>query len=409
MKLWHHGDFRRLWAGDTVTQFGTFVSLTVLPLVAATALAVTPFEMGLLSAAEHAAFLLFGLPAGVWIDRMRRKPLMISANVVRGVALLTVPVAWWTGVLSLPHLLVVALAVGVCTLFFDVAYQSYLPSLVGREHLVEGNAKLQASQSVAQVAGPGVGGGLAQLAGAANAVALTGLSYLASAVLLRRIRAVEPPPERDPGRRLTTEVAEGLRFVFGNPNLRAIVGCTGTANLASGAFVAMEILFLTRDLRLSAGAVGVVLAIGGAGGVLGALTAGWWARRVGQARTILISALTSMPVLLLVPLAEPGWGAVLVAGALAVYGYGVIVYNVAQVSYRQAICPDRLLGRMNASIRFVVWGLLPVGQLAGGVLGEWLGVRGAIWAAAVVSALCGLWVLFSPLRRLRNLPSEVAA
>ncbi|EHR51948.1 arabinose efflux permease family protein [Saccharomonospora marina XMU15] len=404
--LWLHRDFRLLWAGDTASQFGTFVGRTALPLLAATTLAATPLEMGLLTASENAAFLLLGLPAGVWVDRMRRRPLMLRADLARGVLLLSVPLAWWAGVLSLPQLIVVALLVSVCTLFFDIAYQSYLPSLVGRSRLVEGNGKLQVSQSVAQVSGPGLAGALAQLLGAANAVATVGLSYLGSAALLGRIRTSEPPPSPRTGIKLRAEVGQGLRFVFGNRHLRAVTACTASGNFAGGAFASVEVLFLSRELRLPAAGVGAVLAVAGVGGLLGALSASRWLRRVGQARAVWLVPLLTWPAHLLVPLAEPGWRVGFAALGLAGFGYGVVVYNVAQVSYRQAICPDGLLGRMNASVRFVVWGVLPVGGLLGGVLGEWLGVRATVWITSVALAAAVLWVLCSPLRLLRDIPAD---
>jgi MFS family permease len=404
--LWFHADFRRLWAGDTVSQFGSFVGNTALPLLAATVLAAGPFQMGLLTAAENAAFLLLGLPAGVWVDRMRRRPLMIRADLARAVILLSVPVAWWTGWLTLTQLIVVALLVGVATLFFDIAYQSYLPSLVGREHLVEGNAKLQASQSTARILGPGTAGALTQFAGAANAVLTTGLGYLASAAFLSRIEAVEPEAPRRKEFGLRAEIGEGLRFVFGSPTLRAITACTGISNLGYGAFMAVEILFLTRDLRLSPAGAGTLLTVAGLGGVAGALGSGWWARRVGQARAIWLVLLLTTPPALLIPLAEPGWRVVLVPISLVFLGYGVVVYNVSQVSYRQAVCPDHLLGRMNASIRFVVWGIGPIGGLIGGALGEGIGVRGTVWAALGTQVVAVLPILLSPLRTMRDLPLE---
>ncbi|WP_086828290.1 MFS transporter [Allokutzneria sp. NRRL B-24872] len=399
-----HRDFRQLWIGDTVAQFGTSVGGTALPLLAVTALAVGPFEMGLLTAAKSLACLLIGLPAGVWVDRMRRRPLMLGADLGRAALLATVPLAWWAGSLTLAHLLVVSLLVGALTVFFDVAYQAYLPGLVGREHLVEGNAKLQASMSVAEVSGPALSGWLVQAVGGANAMLTTAGGYLASAVFLRRIRTVEPEPERAAERRLLPEMAEGLRFVLGNPLLRAIVSCTATWNLFSSAGMAVLLLFLTRDLALPPALVGVVLACFGVGGVLGALTARRWGTRFGQARTIWLSMVVTQPLALLAPLAWPGAGAVLVMIAWFALGYGAIVYNVAQVSFRQAICPDRLLGRMNASVRFVVFGTQPLGALAGGAVGEVIGVRPTLWITATGMALAVSWVLASPLRRMRDLP-----
>lgn len=406
--LWLHPGFRLLWAGDTVSQAGTFVGMTVLPLLAATVLSATPGEMGLLTAAENAAFLLIGLPAGVWVDRVKRRPLMLRADFARAALLLTVPLAWWTGLLTLTQLIVVSLLVSVATVFFDVSYQSYLPSLVGRAHLVEGNAKLQASQSVAQVVGPGLGGGLAQLLGAANAVLATGLGYLASGLFLLRIRTPEPDPQPHGGAPLRAQIAEGLRFVFGNPALRAITLCTSTANFAHTVVVSMQVLFLTRDLELGPSGVGLVLALGGAGGVVGALTAGFWTRVIGQARAIWLVPLVTSPLQLLLPLSQPGWSVALGVAGMAACGYGVVVYNVAQVSYRQAICPDRLLGRMNATVRFLVWGTMPLGGLAGGALGELIGVRATVLAGCALTSITVLPLLLSPLRTARDLPGQPA-
>lgn len=404
--LFFHADFRRLWAGDTASQVGAFAGHTVIPLLAATVLAATPFQMGLLTAAETIAFLIIGLPAGVWVDRMRRRVLMLRADFVRAALLFTVPLAWWAGVLSLTQLIIVATLVGVATVFFDVAYQSYLPSLVGREHLLEGNAKLQASQSVAFLTGPGIGGGLVQLAGAANAVLMTGVGFLTSALCLLRIRTVEEVPEQHEEAKLLPQIAEGLRFVFKDPALRSIVACTGTCNLFNGAFTAVQILFLNRTLGLPPAAVGIVLAIGGVGGIVGAVFAGRITARLGQARSIWLVPLLTWPLQLLIPLAEPGWMVALIPGALLFTGFGIIIYNVAQVSYRQAVCPDRLLGRMNASVRFIVWGMLPLGGLLGGALGETIGIRATVWFAIIGESAAVLWVVFSPIRKLRDLPKE---
>ena len=307
------------------------------------------------------------------------------------------PVAWWAGVLTLAQLLVVVLFVGIATVFFDIAYQSYLPSLVGREHLLEGNAKLQAVQSTAQIAGPSAAGVLVQLISAANTVLVTGLGFLTSALCLLRIRAREPEPDRDGHARLLPQIAEGLRFVFSDKPLRAIVGTTATANFFGGAFIAVYVLFLTRTVGLPPAAVGVLMAVGGAGGILGAVCSGALTRRVGQSRAIWLIPLVTMPGHLLIPLAAPDWRLGLAGLGGAVGGFGIIVYNVAQVSYRQAICPDRLLGRMNASVRFVVWGTIPLGGLLGGGLGEGLGLRGAMWVAVAGEVAAVLWVVCSPL------------
>ncbi|HEX9334616.1 MAG TPA: MFS transporter, partial [Pseudonocardiaceae bacterium] len=388
-------------------QFGSIVTNTAAPLVAALVLAATPFEMGLLNAADTAAFLLVGLPAGAWVDRMRRRPLMLSADLGRAVLLASIPVAWWLHVLTLTQLILVGLVVGVLTVFFDVAYQSFLPALISRDKLLEGNSKLQASQSVATVSGPAIGGWLTQLAGGANAIGLNALGFLSSALCLWRIRSVEPPVEQAVERHLRREIAEGLKFVFGNRSLVGIVGCTATANFSTNLISAVSVLVLTRQLGASAGLVGVVMVGGGVGGVLGALTASRIANWLGQARTIWLSILVTSPFMVLLPLAGRGWLLSLFALGWLANGFGAVVYNIAQVSYRQAICPDRLLGRMNASVRFMVWGTLPLGALVGGVLGNTIGIHPTLWVGAIGTLLSPLPVLFSPLRKLRDLPTSV--
>lgn len=398
MSLWSHRDFRLLWAGDTVSQFGSTIGRTVLPLLAVGALAATPFEMGVLSAASTAAFLLIGLPAGVWVDRLSRRPVMLVADLTRAALLLSVPVAWWLGALALAHLIVVALLVGAATVMFDIAYQSYLPALVGREQLVEGNSKLEASRAVAEVSGPAAAGGVAQVVGAAVGVLATAVGYLVSALFLLRIRTVEPPPRQPDQPGLVHEIAEGLRFVFGHRSLRAIVGCTGTANFFGGLAGAVLVLFLVRDLGLSEGVVGLVLSSAGIGGVLGALTVPRWTARFGQTKVIWLSGLVTWPLGALVPLGAADWRIVFVVVGEAAVAYGATVYNIAQVSYRQSLCPDHLLGRMNASIRFVVWGALPLGGLVGGVLGGGIGVTATLAVGMVCQAASVLWVVLSPLR-----------
>jgi MFS family permease len=405
--LFFHRDFRLLWLGDTVSQFGSQITNTAAPLLAALVLAATPFEMGVLNAADTAAFLLVGLPAGAWVDRMRRRPLMLAADLGRAVLLASIPVTWWFGVLTLAQLILIGLVVGVLTVFFDVAYQSYLPSLVTREKLTEGNSKLQASQSVAQVSGPAIGGWLTQLAGAANAMGVNALGFLWSATCLWRIRTAETPVVRSPDRNLRREIAEGLRFVFGNRSLVAIVSCTGSSNFFSSMIGAVGVLLLTRNLGASPGIVGLLLAGGGLGGVLGALLSNRISTWLGQGRTIWVSIAVTSPFGLLIPLVGHGWLLSLYGLGWLVYSFGAVVYNIAQVSFRQAICPDRLLGRMNASVRFMVWGTIPLGALVGGVLGTLIGIRPTMWVGAVGMMFAALPLLFSPLRKLRDLPTGV--
>jgi MFS family permease len=404
--LIRHRDFRLLWGGETVSQLGSQVSLLAIPLLAVRTLHATTFQMGLLTAASTAAFLVVGLPAGVWVDRIRRRRVMIGADLGRLVALGSVPVAYAAGLLTLAQLFVVTLAAGVLTVFFDVAYQSYLPSLVGREHLVEGNAKLTGSEQAATVAGPSIAGGLVQAIGSAAAIAVDAVSFLASALAVAAIRAPEEKPDVPEGGhpKLVHDIAEGLRFVFSHALLRAIAATTATANLFSGIAAAVEIVFLVREVHASPGQIGLIFSVGGVGGVLGALAAGRFAARFGGARATMIGIALNAGALL-IPLTMPGLGLLFFAAGMFVVGFAVVIYNVNQVSFRQRLCPDRLLGRMNATMRFVVWGVLPIGALVGGVLGTAFGLRPTLWIGALGEALSGLWLVFSPMRTMRDFPA----
>ncbi len=402
--VWHR-HFRLLWTGETISQLGSQVSVLVLPLVAVLYLRASTLEVGVLTALESVAFLLVGLPAGAWCDRVRRRPVMVAADLVRAVLLASIPIAAALGVLTLDQLFAVALLHGIATVFFDVSYQSYLPSLVDRDELMEGNAKLGASQSVAEVVGPTLGGFLVQLLTAPFAVLADAGSFLASAICVGAIDRPEPPPERPAQRHLFHEIGEGLDFVLHQPILRMIAGTTGTSNFFSSAFAAVVVVFLVRGLHLSAGVIGVLMSAGSIGGILGALTASAIARRVGQARTIWVSTLVTTPFGLLIPLTESGGGlAFYVTGFFAI-SFGAVVYNVAQVSFRQALCPPRLLGRMNATMRFLVWGTMPLGALLGGALGTWIGLRPTLWVSQIGEILAAGWVIASPLRAMRDLPA----
>jgi MFS family permease len=404
--LLRHRDFRLLWAGDTISQFGTQVTALALPLLAVTTLHATPFEVGLLTMFEFASFLLVGLPAGAWVDRMRRRNVLIVGDIGRALLLGSLPLAAWLDVLAMPQLYLVALGTGLLTVFFDVAYQSYLPHLVGREHLVEGNAKLQASQSVSVVAGPTVGGALVQALTAPYAVLVDAASFLFSALCVGGIRSREPKPERAPDRHLGREIAEGLRFVWGNRILRSISASTSTFNFFATIGGTMLILLLARELGLSAATIGLFFSIGSVGGLVGALVATRVATRFGQGPTIWVSAALSGPPGLLLPLTQRGWLLWVVAAATGVVSLLVPIYNITQVSFRQGLCPERLLGRMNATIRFIVWGTMPLGGLVGGALGTWIGVRPTLWVSSVGLALAFGWVFFSPLRGMRELPTR---
>lgn len=398
-----HRDFVRLWAATALSEVGTVVTRLAVPLVAVTTLHATALQVGLLTTFQYLAFLVIGLPTGAWVDRMRRRRVMIVADLGRFVVLGTVPLSAALGTLTIWQLYAVVLVTGCLTVFFDVAYQSYLPSLVGRPRLVEGNAKLHGTQSAAEVAGPSLGGLLVQALTAPMTILLDAVSFLWSAALLTTIRHVEERPTRVGRRPLFQEVREGVELVLRHPLLRAIAACTATCNLWMAAGQSMLIVLLARGLALSAGAIGLLLSTAALGGLLGAVVARRLASRLGQGPAIWLSIAVTSPLLLVQPFLQRDW----TLGAFVVsqfaFGVGTVVYNITQVSFRQTLCPDRLLGRMNATMRFVVWGSIPLGGLLGGALGSWLGVRAALLIAAIGASLAFLWVFLSPLRSTRDL------
>jgi MFS family permease len=397
----------KLWVAQTISVFGTGFTQLALPLIAVTALGATPAQMGFLGTAEFLPFLLLGLVAGVWVDRWPRRPVLIVGDVGRALALATIPLAALAGVLGMPQLYVVGFLAGVLTVFFDVAYQAYLPALVKRRQLVEGNSRLEASRSIAQVSSPGIAGVVIQIFSAPVAIVLDAISYLASALLIGRIGQPEGRPDPSGRRLMVAEVREGLGVVFGSRLLRSIAGCTGTSNFFSHVWGVLIILFAVRELSLTAATIGVVFSVGNVGALLGAFVAGRVGRRLGVGPTIILTSLGAALGFAPLVFATPRTAVpLLIAGGL-ISGFSNVVYNVTQVSLRQAITPQRLQGRMNATMRFVVWGTIPLGSLAGGVLGELLGLRPAITVGVAGGLLAFVWVFFSPVRSLRRMPEPI--
>lgn len=407
--LWRHPGFLKLWVGQTISIFGSAITGLALPLAAVLLLDAGPAQMGLLGAADFAPFLLVGLFAGVWVDRLSRRRVLIAGDVGRALLLLTIPLAALLGALRMEQLYVVGFLTGVLTVFFDVAYQSFLPSLVQREQLVEGNSKLEVSRSVGNIAGPGLAGALVQLVTAPLAILLDALSFLVSACFLAWIRAPEVVRQAEQRRSMWNEIGEGLRIVLGNPLLRSIAGCTGTSNLFSSTLYSLYVLYVTRELGVTPALLGLVFSVGSAGGLLGALLAGRAARTFRLGPTIVVSGgMTGVATLLILLARGPLFAVVpLLAAAQFLVGLGVPIYNINQVSLRQAICPHRLQGRMNATMRFIVWGTLPIGALIGGALGERIGLWPTMAVGAIGMLLAPLWVYFSPVRSLREQPAPL--
>jgi MFS family permease len=407
-KLIADSGFRRLWFGQSISEFGSQVTTLAMPLAAVLVLHASTFQVALLTTAGYAAFLLVGLPAGVWVDRVRRKSVMVAADVIRAIALASIPVAYGLGVLTIWQLYAVTFVAGVATVFFDVAYMSFVPGLVGREFVVEANAKLQATVSIAQVSGPSASGLLIGLLSAPVAFIADAASFVVSVVSLLAIRNREPAPEQAGTRNLRAEMGAGLQFVARQPILRMIAGATSTANLFGSAIMAISVVFLVRQVHLGASTIGLLTSLGAIGGILGALSCGVLRRWIGSARIIWVSVLICEPFTLLIPATRPGPGLIFYSAGMFMGSFGSVVYNVHQASFRQLLCPPRLLGRMNATIRFIVWGTIPLGGLLGGALGTWLGDRNALWVCAAGAALSPIWVLASPLLRMRDTEAVAA-
>ncbi|WP_217623758.1 MFS transporter [Streptomyces sp. TRM64462] len=426
--LWLHRGFTALWSAHTLSQFGTQIAFFALPVLAVTTLGASTTELGLLAAAETLPFLLIGLPAGVLVDRWPRRPVLIVADLVRAVLLAAVPLAHLAGVLTFPLLFAVAMLVGTATVLFDIAYLSYLPDLVDHADLPAGNARLEFSRSAAESAGPGLGGLAVQWTSAATAVWGNVLSYLGSALLLGLIGrgsahgeapadahgdthaetpAETPADKTGAGGSMAGAIRDGLRFVFRHPVLRALAVSTAVANLfgIGGALSAVLTAYAVNDLRLSVGLFGLALTVGNAGAVAGALLNGVLLRVLGPGRTLILTSLLPPLGLLLLATAAPARAAVVIAAAMGLIAGSVTVYNINQVSLRQAVTPAGMQGRMNASMRFAIWGALPLGALAGGALADLIGIRATLWCLGALGCTACLPLLIRPVRTLRRMPS----
>lgn len=407
--LWHR-NFRLLWFGETVNQLGSAMALVGIPLLAVIDLRASPFVVGALGAVAWLPWLVIGLPAGAWVDRLPVRPLMIICDLVSAVLYASVPLAYWLHGLTITQLLVVELLAGGSAVFFLTAYQVNLPALVSDAELVEGNAKLQGSASAASLGGRGLAGVIAQALGAATALLFNAISFLVSAACLLAIRTSKPSHRsRREQFRLGRDVGEGIRLVIADPYLRQMSLFGGVANFALDGYAAVMVVFLVRVLGLSAGLVGVLIAVPGVGGVTGALLARRISARLGTARTMLVSTLGALPFALLMPLAASGPRLAYYVAGVLVAATGVGIGNVVQATFRQVYCPPGILGRVTATMRFVAFGTSPLGALAGGTLATWLGARNALWIMLGVLAVSGTVLLTPGFVRRRDLPTAFPA
>lgn len=403
-------DFRLLWSAQTISELGSAVTLVAFPLVAIGALHASNFAVGVLTASASAAWLLVGLPAGVWVDRWPRRPVMVAADLGRAVLMASVPLAWALGVLTIAQLVVVALLSGVLTVFFNVADTAFLPAVLEADRLADGNGLLQASFATAGIAGPGLGGGLVQLFGAPVAVLADVASFVVSGLCVLRIRAREPRPEAPaPERRLSREVAEGVRYVLGYPLTRIVVSTVTLTNFLFGGFDAVKFVFLIRQLGVRPAVVGLLFATAGVGGLAGSLGAAAVARRLGDARLLWLSLAVEAVGGLLIPLTTRGWGLAWFVAAMVTMTVCVAMFNVCAITALQSATPVALLGRTVASTRMFTRGALTLGGLAGGALATVVSPRSALAILMALAVVVPVRLRLSAVGRVRRLVELNAA
>ena len=404
--LWRHGDFLNVWAAETISVFGSQFYLIAMPLAAVIVLDATPFEMGLLFAVEMSPFLLFGLFAGVLADRRRRRSIMIISDVARAIILAAIPITWYFDLLSWPVMFVVAFLAGMFTTLFDIAYQAYLPVLVKRDLLLDANSKLETSRASSQVAGPSIAGLVVDAIGAPFAIAANSISFLGSAVFLLRVKKKEELDNANNGKSVIAEIREGLDIVFSNKILRGIAGCTSIGNLFGSMAFAVIVLFMEDSLALSPTMIGLLFAVGSAGAIVSAITSSRIAGSMGVGKAIVASAaLFGLPTVFMI-FAYPENAIAVMAPLLFVNGFLMVMYNVNQISLRQAITPERLQGKMNATMRFLVWGVFPIGGILGGIMAEAIGIRAMFFISGIGVTLSFLMVYLSPVLNVRSISKD---
>jgi MFS family permease len=401
--LWLHFDFLRLWSGQTISVFGSMVGGTAMTFTAILFLHATPFQMGLLSAMQIVPAFAIGLFAGAWVDRLRRRPLLIWADIGRALALATIPLAAALGALHIAQVYLVALVVSILSIFFDLAYQTYLPGLVGKDNVMEGNSKLSASAAAAEFGGFSIGGWLVQIFTAPLAILMDAASFLVSAFSVWSIRAPETPASREEQPDLRREIGEGLRAVWREPLLRASAIVALIESLGGSTYGAVIVLYMSRGLKFDPGVLGMIWAVGGISAFAGAALAPRATRRVGAGRVMLAGLLASTITQAIILLAN---GPTLLSALIMIlqqFGDGFFVaYEINNLTFRQRITSEHLLGRVNATLRFLTLGAALAGALLGGGLGNLIGVRATLGVGALLSLTAAITLGLSPLVHLKE-------
>ncbi len=403
--------FVALWAGQTISSFGSQLSGIAFPVFAIASLNADEFQMGSLNTANTLSFLAVGLIAGAWVDRWIKRQVMIIADLIRLIAIAMIPLLWFGGVLQFWHLLVIASVLGLATVFFDVAYQSYLPILLDKEHIGTGNARLETTSQITNVASPGIVGQIIAVTSAPFVIILDAISFGVSAISLMAIKDREVPKPKSDRRPLRIEIAEGLRFVGSQRLIRAISANTAVGNFFTTMATTMIPLLLLRDLKMPVGLYGLAFSMAAVGGLVGAALTPRLIKLIGEGQLIVSSsillAFAGLSQLLLFVVPAQFAAAVMIPAEFLI-SFTVLTYNITQVTARQRLCPEHLLGRMNASIRFMVWGVMPIGAYVSGLLGAAFGIAVPIFVGFIGALFAPLFTLFSPLRSMREMPKTEA-
>jgi predicted MFS family arabinose efflux permease len=408
MSILRHPDFRRLWAADLLSQLGSRLSMSAIPLLAVLTLNASTLQVSLLRTCETGAWLILGLFAGAWADRIRCRPVLVYADLARVLLFASIPVAWWFGVLTLTQVYAVLVPAGILTVLFDVAHNSYLPRMLERDRLLPGNAKLAANHSIAAVIGAGLGGILVQWLGAALTIGLDALSFLWSAGWLRSIRTPEAEPVKSDSPNLRREIGDGMRHVFRHPLLRPLALNTMVTMLFQSAAGAIMVVYLVRGVHLQPATIGVLSMIGLLGAIVASAVTEKLSRRYGDARTLLLSSTGIGVAFTVQALTAPGWQVSWFVVGTLLAGFCIIVSYILQVSTQQRLCPPELQGRVSATMNFVSWGAAPIGSLLGGTLATAFGLHTTLWIAGLGTLAGNAFLYFSPLRTQRTVPTELA-
>ena len=401
-------DFAKLWAGETVSLVGTQITQLALPLVAILTLHASVLQVGFLNATRYAPVVVFSLLAGVWLDRRRRRPVLVASDLACAVFIGLIPLCAAAGVLSIALLYVLAALAGAAQVFFDIGSLSYLPGLVERRHLAEANSKMQISYSVAGIACPSLAGLLVGILTAPITLTVDAVSYLLSMVMLLTVRKPEPSPQAGPGRAaLASSAAEGLRAVFGSRLLRSLLLQSCTFNFCQNALVTVFVVYAIRTLGLTPAELGFVIGAGAVAAFAAAVFANRIAAAAGLGATLTAATLGAClsPLLLLVPRGSAPGALVILGAAQAISGATIVTYNIITVTLRQIVTPNRLLARMNGSYRMLLFGAGPLGAIAGGALGAALGLRPAMVITVLALLTPAIWILSSPVFRLTQMPA----